>query len=453
MTLVVPGSAQLVCGDRRVGRLALRVWAGVGVGIAVLALMSAVSSGVALWLATSPVVLLLLRTGLILAAIFWVLLLLDAWRLGDPPTLPQRRRLVLAGVSAALTGLLAGPLLFGAHVVAVQRDVLLEVFGQGDPADAQDGRYNVLLLGGDSGDARWGLRPDSVTLASIDAETGRTVLFGLPRNLADVPFPAGSPMAVDFPTGFDCSGCYFNGVYTYALDHPEMFPGAENPGLAATTQAVEEITGLPVHYYAMVNMQGFQSLVNAVGGVTLRVRTPIAIGGIGGEVTGTIKPGIRHLDGYQTLWYARSRAYDDDYSRMGRQKCVMAAMLKQLSPQQVLLHVQEIAAAGAELLSTDIPHRELNTFVALALRARTQPITTVSFVPPMINTSDPDYDLMRSKVSAAIDKAEGDTSTEGDSGAADNPADKQPAKPRPRDRRTDKAVEAANQSEDLGSAC
>jgi anionic cell wall polymer biosynthesis LytR-Cps2A-Psr (LCP) family protein len=53
----------------------------------------------------------------------------------------------------------------------------------------------------------------------------------------------------------------------------------ENPGLEATVQAVETITGLPVHYYAMVNMRGFAQLVDAVGGVTLRVRTEIAIGG------------------------------------------------------------------------------------------------------------------------------------------------------------------------------
>lgn len=449
MTLFVPGSAQLLRGNRTVGRLAMRVWAVAVVAVVVMALASWASSGVALWLATSPVVLLLLRAGLTLGAVGWVLLLLDAWRLGTPLALPQRRRLVLAGVSAGLTGLLAGPLLFGAHVLAVQRDVLVTVFGQSDAAAAHDGRFNVLLLGGDSGATRWGLRPDSVTLASIDAETGRTVLFGLPRNLENVPFPDGSRMAAKFPSGFDCDGCYFNSVYTYALDHPEMYPGAKNPGLEGTTEAVEAITGLPVHYYAMVNMQGFQDLVNAVGGVTLRVRTPIAIGGIGGKVTGTIRPGTRHLDGYQTLWYARSRAFDDDYSRMARQKCVMAAMLDQLSPQQVLLNVQDIAEAGAELLSTDIPHRELDTFVALALKARQQPITTVSFVPPLIETGDPDYALIRDKVTSAIDRAEGDPAPAGTSGKSKS----RTAKTKGKDGRTDEAVEAANSSADLGSAC
>jgi hypothetical protein len=70
--------------------------------------------------------------------------------------------------------------------------------------------------------------------------------------------------------------------------------------------------------------------------------------------------------------------------------------------------VQEIADAGKQLLSTDIPAGELGRFVDLALKARSQPIATVSFVPPMVNTSEPDYDLIRDKVGEALDRAEGD---------------------------------------------
>lgn len=408
MTVLLPGSAQLVAGNRRLGIIALRCWLALVALVAVVVVATWLDRGVVLWLATDPGTLLTVRVLLTAVAVGWVVLLLDAWRLGDPPTLPQRRRLAVAGVSTLLVAALSSMLLFSAHVVAVQRDFIVSVFGDGPAADAVDGRYTVLLLGGDSGASRWGLRPDSITLASIDEDTGRTVLFGLPRNLEDVPFPEDSALAEEFPDGYDCPGCYLNGVYTYGAGHPELFPDEQDPGLAATREAVEAITGLPVNYYAMVNLKGFRDLVDAVGGVTIRVRDTIAIGGIGGDVTGTIEPGTQHLDGYQTLWYARSRAFDDDYSRMARQKCVMAAMLQQLSPQQVLLHVQDIADAGKQLLSTDIPAGELARFVDLALRARNEPISTVSFVPPLIDTGDPDYDLIRTKVDDALAKAEGE---------------------------------------------
>jgi LCP family protein required for cell wall assembly len=409
MTVVLPGSAQLVAGNRKVGRVALRCWLGLLALTALIGVAGWLDRGLALALATDPRLLLAARALLMVLAVGWVVLLLDAWRLGAPPTLPRRPRLVLAAASTALVGLLSSMLLFSAHVVAVQRDFIVSVFGDGEAADSVDGRYTVLLLGGDSGPKRSGTRPDSITLASIDEDTGRTVLFGLPRNLGNVPFPDGTPMDEQFPDGFDCEGCYLNGVYTYALDHPELFPDEDDPGLAATRQAVEAITGLPVNYYAMVNLKGFTELVDAVGGVTIHVTDTIAIGGIGSEVSDTIEPGNRHLNGFQTLWYARSRAYDDDYSRMARQKCVMSAMLHQLSPQRVLLNVQEIADASKQLLSTDIPAGELDRFVDLALKARSEPISTVSFVPPMINTTDPDFDLIRAKVDEALARAEGES--------------------------------------------
>lgn len=442
MTVVAPGSAQLVVGNRRVGLAALRTSAAL-VGLVVLtALVAWLDRGLVLGLATDPVVLTLLRLVLLGVAVGWALLLLDAWRLGDPPSLPRRRRLAMTGMSTVLVGSICSVLVFSAHVVAVQRDFIQTVFGDGPAAAADDGRYNVLLLGGDSGGGdRWGIRPDSLTLASIDAETGRTVLFGLPRNLEDVPFPDGTPLAEKFPDGFDCPGCYLNGVYTYALDHPSLVVGADEPGadagLLATRQAVEAITGLPVHYYAMVNLHGFRSLVDAVGGVTVNVRETVAIGGGGSEVTGEIEPGRQLLDGYETLWYARSREYDDDYSRMARQKCVLNAMLTQLSPQRVLLRVKDIAEAGKQLLSTDIPVRELDRFVDLALKARTEPISTVSFVPPLVDTGDPDFDAIRAKVSEAIAKAEGQAPAP-DGG--------------PRGR-GGKGRGDANASADLGSAC
>ncbi len=433
MTVVLPGSAQLVAGNRRVGVLALRCALGLLALTLLLGIAGWLDGGLLVGLATDPRALLGMRVVLMALAVGWVLLLLDAWRLGDPPALPRRPRLALAGVSTVLVALLTSMLLFSAHVVAVQRSFIVSVFGDGTAAEPVDGRYTVLLLGGDSGPNRSGVRPDSVTLASIDEESGRTVLFGLPRNLADVPFPDGTPMDEQFPDGFDCDGCYLNSVYTYAQEHPELFPGEADPGLAATRQAVEGVTGLRVNYYAMVNLKGFTELVDAVGGVTIHVRDTVAIGGGGGDVTGTIEPGTRHLDGYQTLWFARSREFDDDYSRMARQKCVLNAMLQQLSPQQVLLNVQEIAEAGEQLLSTDIPASELDRFVDLALKARTQPISTVSFVPPRVDTGDPDYAAIQDTVDDALARAEGDA-----------PADRSSRPHRHR---------SANSAGDLAGAC
>ncbi len=158
----------------------------------------------------------------------------------------------------------------------------------------------------------------------------------------------------------------------------------------------------------MVNLQGFKDLVDAVGGVTLTVRSPIPVGGLGSDVTGYIEPGTRKLDGHDTLWFARAREGSDDYSRMARQKCVMSAMLEQISPQTALRNFEKIAHASSEMISTDIPRSEVGRFIDLALKARDEKVSTLSLVPPMINTGDPDIRLIKAKVAEAIDRAEGD---------------------------------------------
>ncbi len=450
LTLVVPGSAQLLAGHRGIGRLALRIWLGLLALGAVTALVVLLHRPVAFWLVSNTDVLLVVRIGLFAVAIGWALLFIDAWRIGNPLTLalPQRRAAI--GVNGLLCLSVAGSLLFGAHLVGVQRDFMLTLFGDGQATAAEHGRYNVLLLGGDSGKGRWGLRPDSIQVASIDAETGRTVLIGLPRNLQDFPFSDGSVMAEQFPRGFDCDECYLNSVSTWAQDHTELFDDPESAGTDATVMAVEGVTGLTINYWAMVNLQGFKDLVDAVGGVTLQVRQPIPIGLPSDDFYDHIEPGRRELTGFEALWFARARHDSDDYSRMARQKCVLGAMVQQISPQSAVRNFRSLAEASAEMLSTDLPASEVDRFIDLALKARDQQISTLSVVPPMIDTADPDIDLVHDKVQQAIDRAEGDA-----------PAPKKATKAR---KRSDRGVTggsigslsegyAANQADDLSAAC
>jgi len=92
----------------------------------------------------------------------------------------------------------------------------------------------------------------------------------------------------------------------------------------------------------------------------------LPIGGLGSDVYDYIEPGRQKLTGFQTQWYARARDGSDDYSRMARQKCVMAAMLDQLEPTDVLKNFQKIAKASSAMVSTSIPASEVDRFIGLA---------------------------------------------------------------------------------------
>ena len=409
MTLVLPGSAQLVAGNARVGRIALRVWAGL-----VLLLVGSLAIAVldrerALSTFSNPSVLQLLRLGLMALAIAWAALLVDAWRIGQPLSLQLTHRRVLLGVNGAMCLVVGGVLLFGSHTVGVMRSTVLAISTSSEVVGAHDGRFNVLLIGGDSdgGKTRWGLRTDSMTIASIDARTGKTVLVGLPRNMSDFPFEKGSVMRKQFPHGYDCDGCYLNSLSTWAADHAALFKGDGDPGIEATIEGIEGITGLDINYWAMVNLSGFQGLVDAVGGVKLNVREAIPVGIPGDKFYTHLKPGVRKLDGWETLWYARARHDSDDYSRMARQKCVMSAMLAQISPQKVITNFEDIAKAGSAMVSTSIPASEFGRFASLALKAKDQKIASVSLVPPAIVTAHPDIARVRQMITTAIDRAEG----------------------------------------------
>lgn len=407
LTLVLPGSAQVVAGDRRLGRLALRVWLAVVLTLAVLLGVAWLDRGLVFSLLTRTLVLWVLLAVMLALAVGWFVLFADAWRLARPSRLPGASARAVSVLTVVLMAVTSGPLLYGGYLVSAQRSLIASVFSSGVQADPVDGRYNVLLIGGDAGEGRVGLRADSLNLASIDADTGAVVQVGIPRNLVGAPFPDDSPLAEQFPDGFTDFDGFTNAVYTYGQENPELFPEARDPGAAAVKDAVEGITGLQVQYYVLVDLNGFEQLVDAMGGIEVDVRTRVPKASVeNSRATEFIEPGVQRLNGDDALWYARSRFESTDYERMARQRCVMSAMLAQLDPQTVLLRFQDIATASSGILSTDIPEADLGGFADLALKARAQPITTVQLVPPVIDTGDPDFDLTRQLVADAVAASE-----------------------------------------------
>ncbi len=408
LTLAVPGSAQLVAGSRTLGRFALRVWLAVLGLVVLLGLVFLVSRSLAIGMFGRSWVLSVLQWALTGFAVLWAVLFVDAWRLGRPASLVITARRWLTGLTAALLVVTSGGLVYAATNVGAGRAALDALFTSTISADATDGRYNILLLGADSGKDRVGTRPDSIQLVSIDAKTGRAVTFGFARDTENINFRAGSVMARLMPEGWNCGDeCLLNGVYTWAQDHAKLFPaGTTNPGVLATREAVEALSGLDVHYYVMVDLKGFSKMVNAVGGLDVNVKYRTPIGGGATQVSEWIEPGQQHLDGYHALWYARSRHGSTNYERMARQRCVITAMVDQLDPQTVLLRFQKIASATTGLIETDLPQSELGNFAELALKTRAQKISGVNFVPPLIKPWDYDPAVITSTVKATIAASE-----------------------------------------------
>jgi LCP family protein required for cell wall assembly len=270
----------------------------------------------------------------------------------------------------------AAPALPAAVPVDAWQLALVERLGPGEVApleadarvlaDAAPGQARpwttILLLGTDEGPGNWGARTDTIILAALQHGTGRAVAFGIPRNLAQVPSGRkGTPFREPL-----------NALYGVG-------------GATAVKQAVSNLLGLRVDYYALVNLLGFADLVDALGGVEIRVRESLH-----DEVTRpawgepkpriNVEPGqVRRFYGREALAYVRSRKDSSDYARMARQRCFLSAMADQLDPIGVLRHFGSLAKTVETNVHTDIPLNRLPSLVRLVSSIDQAETLTVTF--------------------------------------------------------------------------
>jgi len=418
LNILIPGSAQLLAGNRKLGRFGVGatfvLWALVIISV----LAFTLAQSVFITVVTNYFALWAVQAAIVFYAVLWVILTLDTVRLIRLVKVGQRARAFVAGLAVVAMVGIAGTAAYGVMVAGVSRSTLGEVFAGGTVEPPIDGRYNFLLLGADAGPDRDGLRPDSISVVSVEAESGKATMFGIPRNLELAVFPEDSPMYQLYPNGYGYDGCdvdvcLLNSIYTEVeLYHPELYPNAvaegSEPGIEAMRDAVEGTLGIQLQYFALIDMQGFAQLIDALGGVTIDSTGRYPINGDVDEdgnpilEDGWIEPGVQVMDGYTALWYARSRNGTNDYDRMERQRQVQQAIIEQFDPANVLTKFQAVAEAGAEVVRTDIPQGMLGPLVSLAGKTKSIPIESIEFVPPLIDPEYPEIDYIHQLVDEAL---------------------------------------------------
>ena len=418
LNFVLPGSAQVLAGNRRLGRF------GLGATLTLVTIVIIAGAVYLLWPAvvltvfTSTIGLWAAAAVLAFYAVTWLVLTLNTLSLIRLGRAAPGARPIIAAFSTVLMLLVTGTAGYGAFVATSASGFLSSVFVAGPSQPPVDGRYNILLLGGDAGADRAGLRPDSLSVISIDATTGQATTISLPRNLEHVPFSAGSPLGALYPKGYgsidgcDVSACMLNSIFTEAeVKRPEYYPNAvsegSSPGIEATREAAQGITGLTIQYYVLIDMLGFSDLIDALGGVDITVTERLPIGGDEQlkEVEGWIEPGAQHKDGTTATWYARSRHTTSDYDRMGRQAQLQEAVLNQFSPANVLTKFQGIAASSSQVIKTDIPQGMLGYFTDLGAKTKQLPISRVALTPPTVDPAKPDYARIHDLIATALSPA------------------------------------------------
>lgn len=450
LSAVLPGAAHLRAGRRRTGYIMLGTF-----GVLLLAVLIGgfVLAGNAGFVARDSSLL----AGAIIAgvaALCWFLVVLSSYVSLRPNRLTGRGQIVSGVVAGVLCVSVMAPFALTASTVltikdtantifpSIHDDLTTATFKPEDPWNGRD-RVNFLLIGGDGAGNREGVRTDSMNVASVDVATGNTVMFSLPRNLQHVRFNPAGPLGKRFPNGFMRelpNGGLLNEVWQYGEEHPEVVPGKnETRGPRALMDAIGQTLNLKIDYYALVNMFGFAHLVDAIGGLKIRVDNDVKWGGHYGTA-GTIKAGYQKLSGEEALWYGRSRVESDDFSRMARQRCVIGAFAKQATPQVVLTNFAKISTVAKQMAKTNIPREMLEKVTELALRVKDAKITSLQFVPPDFWPGSPDWQKIRTAAARALRQstqpsrralAAGVTASPGASGSTPTPAPTRTATVRP----------------------
>ncbi len=219
---------------------------------------------------------------------------------------------------------------------------------------------NILLLGSDERTVNEPARTDTMIICSINRDTGEVKLTSIMRDTAIEITEAGE----------------FNG--TYRINAANFFGGPEY-----AMKVVNEYLDMNIQNYVMVNFFGFQKIAEALGGIDVDI-TEAEMNEINKKAVDQAWIGYHagvdesdqvneylttygantHLNGRQTLAYARVRAIDSDFARTERQRTVIKKLTDKLRGKSLT----EITALAASLSSNVSTNMDLSTIVEIAYK-------------------------------------------------------------------------------------
>ncbi len=273
-------------------------------------------------------------------------------------------------------------------------------------------RLNILLVGADQRPRDNTFNTDTLITVSIDPVTKQVAMFSLPRDTVDVPLPPGPARSV-FGTAYAGK---INSLWTQAKARPDLWPGADRQrGYEALKQTLGYLYGLDIRWYVAVNFEGFRTVVDTLGGVTVNVQTPVVddrFPGDSGRLTRIYIPaGIQHMNGSQALAYARSRHGSTDFDRGQRQQRVLLSLKEQADYGRLIARLPDLVAALKTAVKTDIPVGQLPQLLQLASSVDSASIRSYVFAPPLYGTEgypdgiyklEPNVDRIRAAVNEAF---------------------------------------------------
>lgn len=232
---------------------------------------------------------------------------------------------------------------------------------------------NIILLGGDDELTEdRSVRTDTMIIASLNRETGTVSMINLPRDLF-VYIPSGKMGRLNTAFGIG--------------RNIGWEPGG---GFGLLRQTIFYNFGINVHYYARANFSGFKSVIDRLGGVDIAVdctyrdlypvtRTETGVAEGSAYDWRTLDVGYYTFDGFDALWYARTRRYTDDLDRGRRQQLLLRAMWRKARSNGLISTVPAIWGELEQVIETNLPFNAMLSLLPYLLELDLDRIQNFTF--------------------------------------------------------------------------
>ena len=245
------------------------------------------------------------------------------------------------------------------------------------------GRVTILLTGLDQFAGRQESLYDSIMVVSLDTDTKQVAMVSVPRDSAYFPLYFGG--TVSKTTRINSVVSYVQRGWIKSPDDP----------MTTFVKEVGYLVGIPIDYYAVMDLAGFMKMIDTVGGIDIENPSLIqdtVYDWLDGSPPGfTLDAGWHHLNGREALAYVRSRhgTNNSDWKRASRQQQVLVALERKMASPDALLQLPTLIQTLGSSVRTTFPANQIADMVALGDEIPAENISQVVLGPPYsdLNTS------------------------------------------------------------------
>ena len=230
------------------------------------------------------------------------------------------------------------------------------------PSDRLSLKKNIIVLGVDERAEEYDVgRSDTLFVVMFDTNKKSASLLSVPRD----------------------TRVRIKGHGWDKINHAYAYGGRE-----LTQKTTEELLGIKINNYVMVDFKGFVGLVDAIGGVDINVEKNMYYYDTWDGFKIDLKKGMQHMDGKTAIQYVRYRDEEGDIGRIRRQQHFIMAVYDRITSANMLLHIPGLAKQLTNMVKTDLPIADmvdLGRVLHAMVKTKGLAMATVSGTPEYID--------------------------------------------------------------------